>query len=77
MKKEFNLSEKSGWVNSYEIRDQKDCHISHEQEIFEVEDVKEFIKLERVLIGKAMMNEISWFEFFKERNKLVGDDFKS
>ena len=73
---EFNLSEKMGWVNSYEIRNEEDCHSSHKQKIFEIEDVKEFIEKETELIVLLVGKTISWAEFKKRRLKLVGDNLK-
>ena len=50
MKTEFNLSEKIGYVNDYQIVDIDDTNIwsthpATRQAIFELEDVKEFIRL--------------------------------
>lgn len=43
--KEFkSLSDESGYVNEWDIRDFNDIHPSHRIEIFESEKVKEFIE---------------------------------
>ena len=43
--KEFNLSEKIGYVDDYHIVDEKDVHPATKQAVFEIEDVKEFIRI--------------------------------
>ena len=54
--KEFNLSEKIGWVESYKICDYKDVHPSHAQAVFEIEDVKKKIQDAR----KRLKEEVSY-----------------
>ena len=65
--KEETLSEKSGWVNSYQIYDENDenIHWSHKQEIFEVEDVKEFIK--------KLKEHLNWKADSEFIDKLAGE----
>ena len=44
MSEEFNLSDKSEWVDDYQIGAKEDIHHAIRTEIFEIEDVKEFIR---------------------------------
>jgi len=52
--KEKTLSEKKGYVDSWEIRDAKDVHPSHITAVYEEEDVKQFIKeiLDEIMLIK-------------------------
>ena len=60
---EFNLSEKIGYHNNYE----SSAFITRK-------DVKEFIRLDWILLKKLMSKEITWSDYIKEKNKLAGSD---
>ena len=73
MKTEFDLSEKIGFVDSWNIKDEEDIHPSHKQGVFELEDVKEFIIdiQNKVLLNWKGQNEfIDWLKE-KSGDKLI------
>ena len=63
-KEEFNLSEKIEW---------KGCHPKPEGFIW-VEDIKEFIKKDEDLICLLLNKTITRYEFWKLRDKLLGEE---
>lgn len=67
MKEEFNLSEKILWKNCYPI--QEGCLRGN--------DVKEFIFLEGVLLGKYLNGVITWEELVEQRIKLAGKELSN
>ena len=62
IEKEFNLSEK--------IRIVDDCVF----DTLRVEDVKEFIRRETILLGKLAKGEITIEEYARECDKLAGEE---
>ena len=76
VKKEFNLSEKIFWVecaNDKHGRLRKTGTSVGTRKRLYVKDVKEFIRLQNILLDQLYRREISWSEFTAENNKLAGE----
>ena len=71
MEKEFNLSEKIElyWQDS---GDEGEEFYTHEGYCIKLNEIKEFIEREFQLLLNLRDKKISWYKFFKERDKLAG-----
>lgn len=71
---EFNLSEKMGFVENYQIVPKEQTHISHRIGVFELEDVKEFIRLLKEKGKITPRGESNTYILSEEEiDKLVGE----
>lgn len=80
MEKEFNLSDWIDWCHEWELKDEKDVHPSHKQDVIIVPKIKEFIKrlkegLELVEDGPSIIKKMR-LNRLKDKiiDKLAGDD---
>ena len=67
--KQKTLSKEIGYVDSWEIKDKKDVHVSHRTAILEFDDVKQFIKeiLEEVEKNLDMINTERLKQIIKQK----------